>query len=164
MPDLGDFSTLGSMVVALIALFISLKAQKSLQRVMATQVYLDLRSRFLEIFLKLGDLDRPAANSEERAARFAYWHHSFDEWYIGKSAPKEFGALKSFYRDAGQSGLGHASLRQSLDELANDKSAGFGRYAQDFISEILRVADVEKAAQDRRVRSQIGADLGTERQ
>jgi hypothetical protein len=46
-----------------------------------------------------------------------------------------------FYRRAAKSGYDHAALRSTLEELAKDKSKGFGAYAQDFISSLRRSSD-----------------------
>lgn len=127
-----------SAVTALFAVVIAVRAEKRSRAVAAAQIYLELRSRFLEIYTKMGDLGRPSENDEERAARYAYWHHCFDEWYIStRLAPQEFRSLwKSFYRSVQQSGLSHKELEQSLGELQRERTMGFGMYAQDFVTEL----------------------------
>jgi hypothetical protein len=71
-------------------------------------------------------------------ARQAYWHHSFDEWYISRLAPKELGDMwDGFFKRAVQSGYAHPPLKATLNELAKDKSSGFGAYAQEFISDLM---------------------------
>lgn len=128
-----------SALTAFIAVVIAIRSERRSREVLKAQMYLSLREGFMNIFRELGDL---TGRSEEdvhlRMARQAYWHHAFDEWYISQLAPRELGDMwDSFFRRAVQSGYAHAPLKKTLDELAEDKSSGFGAYAQGFISDLI---------------------------
>jgi hypothetical protein len=69
-------------------------------------------------------------------ARQAYWHHAFDEWYNFQLAPSDM--WNSFFRRAVQSGYAHPPLKATLDELAKDRSSGFGAYTEGFMSELTK--------------------------
>lgn len=108
------------------------------------QTYLHLRSGFLDIYRELGRLDEPKADAVElQLARQAYWHHAWDEWYIGnRLAPREFSGLwDGFFATAVKSGYEHPALRATLDELASKPNTGFGSYAQDLIKELRKQND-----------------------
>ncbi|WP_219464370.1 hypothetical protein [Nonomuraea rhizosphaerae] len=138
-----------SAITALAAVYLAVRAEKRSRKVAAAQIYLALRARFLEIFERLGDVDgAEPASEDERAARAAYWHHSFDEWYLStRFAPSEFrGLWDGFYRDATHSGLAHPALRQALIELRDNRTAGFGVYARDFVTEMLGSPEPSSAA------------------
>jgi hypothetical protein len=96
----------------------------------------------LDIYTKLGDLDDEPADEGEAAARAAYWHHSFDEWYLStRLAPSEFGVLwRDFYKRAAQAGLRHPALKRSFEKLRRDP-AGFGAYAGEFVAQLNVPAD-----------------------
>jgi hypothetical protein len=133
-----------SSIIAFVAILIAVHNERRSREVAKTQIYLALRDRFIGIYEKLGDLDKDATSDiSTRLARQAYWHHVFDEWYISHElAPREMGDMwNRFYERAAKSGYGHTALRSTLGELADDKSGGFGAYAQDFISSFMISSD-----------------------
>jgi hypothetical protein len=132
-------SSLAALLAVGIAFIAERRARVSEERstaVAQAQVYLALRSRFLEIFERLGDLKRPPENKSEEAARYAYWHHSFDEWFIAeKLAPELFKQLwGGFFERAATSGRAHEGLEAALGDLASESQAGFAAYAEEFIN------------------------------
>lgn len=133
-----------SSIIAFTAILIAVRNERRSREVAKTQIYLALRDRFIGIYEKLGDLDMGTASDiSTRLARQAYWHHAFDEWYISHElAPREMGDMwERFYERAAKSGYDHPALRSTLDELAKDRSKGFGAYARDFISSLMRSSD-----------------------
>ena len=63
-----------AVVIALMAERRARAAEEGSTAVAEAQVYLMLRSRFLNIFDRLADLNGDPANESEEAARYAYWH------------------------------------------------------------------------------------------
>ncbi len=77
-------------------------------------------------------------NEDERLAREAYWHHSFDEWYLSnKLASREIGYMwAEFYKPAIVSGYDEPALRSILEELLKDPEKGFREYTKEFMSSL----------------------------
>jgi hypothetical protein len=127
-----------SAMTALTAVTIAVRSESRSRKVAAAEMYLSLRSRFLELYPRLGDVEQPPATEDQRLARVAYWHQLLDEWYIStRFAPDEFGDLwDDFYKKAGQTGLNHVGLRTSLQDLIATPNAGFPQYAGDFLREM----------------------------
>jgi hypothetical protein len=128
-----------SALTAFTAVVIAIRSERRSREVLKAQMYLTLRHGFLDVFRELGDLTgRSEEDVDLRTARQAYWHHAFDEWYICQLAPRELGDMwDGFFRRAVQSGYAHPPLKATLDELAKDRSSGFGAYAQGFISDLI---------------------------
>ncbi|MBM2614258.1 hypothetical protein JIG36_01650 [Actinoplanes sp. LDG1-06] len=146
--DIAGFATaLASLLIALIAVILAIRTDRRSREVLKIQTYLSLRSRFIELLQKLGELEdtRPADDPELRLARVAYWHHSWDEWYLSERLSRaEFGGMwDGFFSKAMLAGLRHSALRQTLDDLRASDQAGFGSWAQEFIAEVERL---EKAS------------------
>jgi hypothetical protein len=135
---LDSAATILSSVTALVAVLIAVIAERRATAVAEAQVFLTLRTRFLSLYERMGDVNQLATNDSEKAARFAYWHHSYDEWFITEHlAPRFFKPLWSrFFERAVSSGRKHQGLRAAFDELVERKEAGFADYAQDFISRV----------------------------
>ncbi len=134
-------TAVASTLVALAALWLALRSDRRSRQALKVQTYLQLRTRFLELYPQLGDLD--SADAETLPARKAYWHHVWDEYYVAnKLAPDEFRPLwDEFFRTAMLTGLAHPSIRNALDLLVLDRSAGFAAYAQDLVDEVRRAQD-----------------------
>jgi len=75
-----------SLVVAGCAFWLSARADSRGQITTRTQLFLDLRTRFLGVLKDLPPGYRndkwEASNSAHREAAVRYWHHEFDEWYV----------------------------------------------------------------------------------
>jgi hypothetical protein len=133
---------IASTLVATVAVVIAIRTDRRSREVLKVQTYLSLRSRFLDLYTELGRLqDQGPDDVGLRLARAAYWHHSWDEWYISKRlSPHEFGDLyDKFFSIAVLSGLNHPALRASLDDLTQNPTAGFGAYAKDFLDDLHRL-------------------------
>ena len=129
-----------SAATAAIAIWLAVQSNRRAWEFARAQMYLSLRTGFLDILRELGDLSATTVSTDsERMARIAYWHHAYDEWRLSRLAPKQFGHLWSeHFRKAVISGYAHPALRSTFDELRSDTAAGFGAYAQDFIDELLK--------------------------
>lgn len=128
------FSTL----TAIIALWVAVRSDRRSRDALKVQTYLQLRNQFIDIYRNSGSLDESDSPAVEvRQAREAYWHHTWDEFFITRRlAPREFSMLwDQFFKSAIESGLDHPAMVKAFDDLAS-KRAGFGAYAQDLIAEI----------------------------
>jgi hypothetical protein len=77
---LGAISGGLSALTAFIAVVIAIRSERRSREVMKAQMYLTLRTRFLDLYRQLGDLtSRSEEDVDLRMARHAYWHHAFDE-------------------------------------------------------------------------------------
>jgi hypothetical protein len=131
----GFFATM----TAVIGLVVALRSDRRSREALRVQTYLQLRTRFLDIYRELGRLeDAGDEGSEARLTRQAYWHHAWDEWYITKElAPREFATLwDDFFSKAMAPSAGHPGLWAALEQLASNPRAGFGAYARDLIKEV----------------------------
>ncbi|MEU4427136.1 hypothetical protein AB0F81_41480 [Actinoplanes sp. NPDC024001] len=144
----GVVTAVVSVVIALVAVVIAVRTDSRSREVIKIQTYLALRSRFLDLYQKLGKLDdgRPPDDPALRLARAAYWHHCWDEWFISErlSRTEVGGMWQGFFSRAMLSGLRHPALRKALEELKADEQFGFGNYAREFIDELDRIAETEK--------------------
>jgi hypothetical protein len=134
-----------SSAIALVAVFIALLAERRSRAVerrgaelQSAQVYLTLRTKFLEIFRDLGNLEqREPATPEEGRAREAYWHHAYDEWLVAtKLAPHAVPELWNVFCEKTLTGVAHPALESSLEKLMNDPKAGFGAFAKEFVEAV----------------------------
>ncbi|MCD5341551.1 hypothetical protein LR392_04825 [Arthrobacter sp. AK04] len=146
---MGDLSTwaawaqvltgIAATVVAGFALRVATESDKRSREALKVQTYLQLRSRFIEIYRELGGLEEEETNEVElQLARAAYWHHAWDEWYVTNSlAPREFSDLwTGFFAGAVKSGYCQPGLKASLEKLASKPDEGFGFYATDLIAAV----------------------------
>jgi hypothetical protein len=132
-----DIIALSSAAIALAAFFLAWRADARARELAVVQMFLALRSRFLDIYLKLPPPAKVASaySDNEKAAVLAYWHHAFDEWYVttGLSHRLLKRLWQGFYAPAVLSGMRHDGYRQVLFELIEDSEnaseyrAGFGR-------------------------------------
>jgi hypothetical protein len=145
---LGAIAAVCSAATAAIAIWLAVQSNRRAWEFARAQMYLRLRSRFLDILPNLGDLSAKSdPTSSESMARIAYWHHAYDEWRLSSLAPKQFGHLwDEQFKKAVISGYAHPALRNTFDELRSDAKGGFGLYARDFINEVLK--DLPEPVQD----------------
>jgi hypothetical protein len=121
--------------VALAAFFLSWRAERRAAALARTQMFLELRTKFLGVYQQLPSFDKPASDytPEERAAVLAYWHHTFDEWYVTNHL--NYRHMKKlwheFYAPAILSGMRHEVLRMVLFSMI-DAEDEFGEYRRSF--------------------------------
>ncbi len=124
-----------SAAVALAAFFLSWRADARAAALARTQMFLELRTRFLEVFQQLPPFDKPASDytPEEKAAVLAYWHHTFDEWYVtNRLNHKHMKELwDDFYIPAVLAGMRHPGLREVLFQMIEAEDE-FGEYHRSF--------------------------------
>lgn len=132
-PEVGIAAA--SAAVALAAFFLSWRADARAEVLARTQMFLGLRTRFLEVFRHLPRFDKPSADytPEERAAVLAYWHHAFDEWYItNRLNQKPMQKLwHEFFAPAVLAGMRHDALRQVLFNMIDSQDQS-GEYRRSF--------------------------------
>ena len=139
----GFFATM----TAAIGLVVALRSDRRSREALKVQTYLQLRAVFLDIFRELGRLeDAGDEGLAIKLARQAYWHHTWDEWYVAKRlAPHEFASLwDDFFAEAVRSGIEHDALWATLEDLARDRKAGFGAYAQELINVVRAMKDAPR--------------------
>ena len=113
-----------SFVVSACAFVMSWNAESRGRTAARTQMFLDLRTRFLDVLEKLPpryrEPDWLATDPEERAAAIRYWHNAFDEWYVTRRLNDRLmrQLWDGFYSTALVAGLGHTGLRKTLIEMA----------------------------------------------
>jgi hypothetical protein len=124
-----------SAAVALAAFFLSWRADERAQVLARTQMFLELRTRFIEVFRQLPPFDKHSADytPEERAGVLAYWHHAFDEWYITNQLnQKPMQKLwDDFFAPAVLAGMRHDGLREVLFNMI-DSGDQSGEYRRTF--------------------------------
>jgi hypothetical protein len=131
----------GSLVVSAIAFVTALRADARGQAVTRTQIFLDLRTRFLDVLEGLPpeyrDPSWDASDPAHRAAAVRYWHHAFDEWYVTRrlNAALMKGQWDSFYLPAIRSGLEHPGLKGTLDYMITTQPT-LARLWRDFRADI----------------------------
>lgn len=110
-------STLAAVLVSVVALLVSLRADARAKTAARTDVYLSLRSRFLEVHAALPasytDPNWMPTTPDEQSAVTRYWHHAYDEWYITKRLNAELlqDLWAEYYSKAILAGLRHNCLR-----------------------------------------------------
>lgn len=129
---------IGALIVSGFALLISRRADARAKFAARTQIYLTLRSRFLEIYERLPPSYqdpswRPTSQAEKAAAN-RYWQHAFDEWYITKHLdPALLGSLwNDFFAGALRSGLRRDGLRFYFSEIRHSRAqndSNWGKFA-----------------------------------
>jgi hypothetical protein len=127
----------GSVIVALAAFWLSVRADARSRAAARTPLYLELRTRFLEVYAELpprySDPGWEPTSPEEEAAVMRYWHHTFDEWYMtNRLNEKHMRELWiKYYSSAILSGLKHRGLRKVLIKMTS-RAEEFGIYWKDF--------------------------------
>src|SRR5262245_43696849 len=98
-------------------------------------MFLELRTRFREIFQRLPPFDKPSSSytRKEKLAVLCYWHQTFDEWYVTNHlSQKHMKELwDEFYVPAVLAGMNHQGLRDVLFSMIEEQE-GFGEYRRSF--------------------------------
>jgi hypothetical protein len=128
-------SAVASAAVALAAFFLSWRSDARARVLARTQMFLELRTRFLEVFQRLPPFDKPSSSytPEEKLVVLSYWHHAFDEWYVtNRLSHKDMKELwDEFYAPAVLAGMEHQGFRDVLFNMI-DEQEGFGEYRRSF--------------------------------
>src|SRR5215510_5856518 len=124
-----------SAAIALAAFFLSWRADRRAAALARTQMFLELRTKFLEVYKRLPSFEKSASDytPEEKAAVLAYWHHTFDEWYVtNRLNHKHMKELwDEFYAPSILAGMRHDGLRVVLFAMI-DAEDEFGEYRRSF--------------------------------
>jgi hypothetical protein len=124
-----------SAAIALAAFFLSWRADRRAAALARTQMFLELRTKFLDVYQRLPSFDKPASDytPKQRAAVLAYWHHTFDEWYVTNHLnQKHMKKLwDEFYAPAVLAGMRHEGFRMVLFGMI-DAEDDFGEYRRNF--------------------------------
>lgn len=132
MDDFGNWSELMAAVIAGLALGVSYVAYRYSKIAAITNLFIALRSRYLEIHGELPLAVRqadwtPAEDTDEWRAIERYWYVSFDEWFstrkLGDSAGKML--WNEFYCHVLQSSLENPSMKKVLLKMLHG-SVSFG--------------------------------------
>jgi hypothetical protein len=148
---LSSLAAVFSAITAAVAIWLGVQNNRRAWAAAKAQMYLSLRSAFLDILAELGDVSDPdyVPDQREKTARIAYWHHAYDEWRVSRDAPQEFGDLwRNHFKQATLAGYAHPGLRDTFEYLSGRSEQGFGAYAQDFISEFNESRPAELAPSD----------------
>lgn len=142
MSELGNWSEVFAAVIAFLALGVSCVAYRYSKTAAITNLFIALRSRYLEIHGQL-PLEvrqsnwKPAKDTDEWRAIERYWYVSFDEWFstrkLGESAGKKL--WNEFYCYALQSSLKNAAMREVLLSMLQG-SVSFGSFREEFKAEL----------------------------
>lgn len=125
-----------SLAVSALAYWRTWRADRRGEIATRTQMFLALRTRFLDLLHDLppeyADEEWDASLPAHRAAAIRYWHHAFDEWYIAKHLNlKLMGQLwDEYYRSALLGGLRHYGLRRTFS-LASRTDALWNEFADE---------------------------------
>ena len=133
-----------ALIVSVCAFWLSWRADTRGQVASRTTMFLNLRTRFLDVLEKLppqyGAPDWDASSPNDRAAAIRYWHHSFDEWYVTTQLNEKLmrQLWTEYYSEAIFHGLKHNGLRRVLVEAikADEKLAELWK---DFLHELDRL-------------------------
>jgi hypothetical protein len=114
-----------SLVVSAAAIFLSIRSNRRAEITTRTRIFVELRTRFLDIREDLPDLSVPRGewSPEQKIAAKRYWLHTFDEWYVTNKLNEALmlNLWNSFYSKAVQDGLRHKELRASLVSMLEGK-------------------------------------------
>jgi hypothetical protein len=143
-------AAIAATVVALAAFLLSWRSDRRAQLLARTQMFLELRTTFLDVYQRLPSFDKPASDytSEEKAAVLAYWHHAFDEWYVTNHLdPKHMKDLwNEFYAPAILAGMRHEGLREVLFDMI-DSEDELGEYRRSFGNAMKKLWESRESAQ-----------------
>lgn len=137
------FGALAALPIAVFAAYTSKRADARSKVAARTQVFLALRTRFLDVHARLpgtyADPDWQPRDQDEQSAATRYWHHAFDEWYITNRLDAELlsDMWREFFEEGVLSGLLHNGLRLHLCNLTARRAEHAGLWT-DFASEIER--------------------------
>lgn len=142
MSEFNSFSELMTVVIAGLALGVSFVAYRYSKIAATTNLFIVLRSRYLEIHGQLPLAVRqknwvPVKNTDEWRAIERYWYVSFDEWFstrkLGDAAGQKL--WNEFYCHALQSSLKNSAMRIVLLEMLHG-SVSFGNFREQFMAEL----------------------------
>ena len=131
------------MIIALIAFIFSLRADARSKATIRMQLYLELKTRFLEVFRGLpaqyADSNWEPADENEELAVKQYWYHAFDEWYITTKLNEKYmkGLWNEYYSSAILGGLKHNGLRKVCGTMFREDE--FGIYSSEFLNELTKM-------------------------
>jgi hypothetical protein len=112
-----------SFVVSSLAFWVAWRADLRGQVAARTQLFLDLRTRFLEVHSGLPaqyrDPNWDASDPAHRAAAVRYWHHAFDEWYTTRRLNERLmrRLWDDYYVNAVCAGLRYNGLRRTIIDI-----------------------------------------------
>jgi hypothetical protein len=128
--DADFFAAAGALAAVPISMFAAYLAKRADARskiAARTQVYLSLRSRFIEVHQQLppsyaDNTWRPTTEAEKGAVA-RYWHHAFDEWYVTTHLDHELlsSLWQDFFSGAVLSGMRHSGLRLHFATLQGNR-------------------------------------------
>ncbi len=133
-----------SLVVSIAAIYLSLLSNHRAQITTRAKLFIDLRTRFLEVLQNLpenyADPNWSATTDKDKAAAMNYWHHTFDEWYITNKLDRKLmlNLWKSFYCNAILEGLKHTGLRKTLTSMLQQRQR-LPQYFPEFERELIRI-------------------------
>jgi triacylglycerol esterase/lipase EstA (alpha/beta hydrolase family) len=133
-----------SLIVSITAIYLSIRSNHRAQVTTRAQIFLALRTRFLEVLQALPDnyvdADWSASTPEDKAAAIRYWHHTFDEWYITNKMNRRlmFDLWQSFYSIAILDGMKHKGLRMTLMSMVQ-QGPGLPQHFPEFANELHRI-------------------------
>lgn len=140
-------TSISLVIISVVTAMISIVALRNSRNAAATQVFLELRKRYLEVLAQMpaqyhNNYWVPIKGSNEWNALSSYWYQTFNEWYMTKKLYK--GTLSElwdgFYKGAIGSGLRNRPLRIVLVHLLANESS-FSGYASEFERDICQLSD-----------------------
>ncbi len=139
--DPSDWVALGSFVVAAAALGLALSTSRSNHRRARAALYLDLKARFANVYKDLAFVFTQSTlpkDASDRLSVFAYWQHSFDEWYstvkLGQRLERDLWI--DYFAPQVVDGLRHGALREAFIFLSTCKHELGGKYKSEFYREV----------------------------
>ena len=118
-----DWIALGTFVVTTAAVLVAYGVDVRGRALARTTLFLQLRSRFLDVLHNLPpgyrDPNWIPTSEADKAASARYWHHAYDEWYVSRHLnPRLMGKLwDDFYLPSIRSGLKHRALQWALTHI-----------------------------------------------
>jgi len=125
--------------IALAALGVSLASEYRARSNIRTQLFMNLRREFLEVYSALppqfADTEWEPSNETEKSSILNYWHYSFSEWFVtNRLAKRRIGDLwESFYKGAILSALERDCFRNILVERFMKRE---DKYTAEFLGEL----------------------------
>ena len=116
-----------SFVVSLLAFMFSRRADARAKQMARGNLFLELRSRFNDIYEGLPqgyrNPDWRAKNESEKHAVRRYWHHCFDEWYLTNCLNKDNMSVlwNDYFSDGITAGAKYDGMWEVLKELSSFK-------------------------------------------
>jgi hypothetical protein len=133
-----------SLIVSIAAIYLSIRSNHRAEVTTRAQIFLSLRTRFLEVLQALpdnyADPDWSASTPDDKAVAIRYWQHTFDEWYITNKLNRSlmFDLWQSFYSKSILDGMKHAGLKKTLLTMVQQGSS-FPKHFPEFEKELHRI-------------------------